>query len=370
MHTQTVRAGDSGLEHWADSQGLLKPVDNFFGEDDDSAPSDVLGLLGSLETVKDVVDRSASGSLGARILSRQADRLQRCALNPELMSIVRAKALQVTASCTAAALRYNAADAEQGLRVVETVGAQLLSPDTDDEFQSAIADSISDMTAHSAAAATAFVTSCPTALRALLTVALQPNNNSSSSPAALTKLTCTHALASLLGAERDLLRPQSAGGPFLGHEGEATFSKCLFEVLREARVTLMDALMESLRRQVVDFHVGAYRLLSTLVRRSWGVMEICSHRDFMNRLLDPASEASRQGAEFRYSVVTALYASVSESSPEVDKETFVLLASMEEALTTSRKQGPFGRGAGHSGAGAQNGSAVPTVLAERRGAGL
>lgn len=379
-------AGDPALAAWAEGQGLLRALDEFLPADRDEAPSDILGLLSAFEVVKDMVGQSKSGSLAARILTRQSDRLLRCALNGDMMAIVRGKAVQLAASCTVNSLQHCAADATNGLQLLEAVGHLLTPGQSEEELQAAIADALSDMTAHSAAAAAAFIISCPTALHALCTAALQHIRGSMATPAAAVKISAMHALASLLGASRDLLAI-APEGPTLGYDAEAKLSACVFSVLREGRWTLLDTFRDPLRRGgVTEYRVAAYRLLSAAVRRPWAVLELCTDRELMTQLLDPASETGVQGPEFRYAVVSALYASLLEFSsasagtgaaavavafpPESLQPALVVLSGWEAQIGASRARGPFGTGAGAPagvGRGSTGGHAIPTVMAERRG---
>ena len=78
-----------------------------------------------------------------------------------------------------------------------------------------------------------------------------------------------------------------------------------------AGATPAEVLQQQLEQPFPEQRVAVYRCLAALAARDWLAAQVCGQPQLLAFLLDPQSESSKQGCEWRYACVAALAATES-----------------------------------------------------------
>lgn len=93
--------------------------------------------------------------------------------------------------------------------------------------------------------------------------------------------------------------------------------------------------------------MAAYRCLAALAARDWAAGQACAHQGLLDFLVDPRSEASKQGCEWRHACVAALAATIRDvragglgaGGPHA-----ATLTAAAERVEAAARAGPYGAG--------------------------
>ncbi|KAL4857298.1 hypothetical protein ACK3TF_002584 [Chlorella vulgaris] len=109
-------------------------------------------------------------------------------------------------------------------------------------------------------------------------------------PSPAQRIAALHALAAVAGAERS-----GRSGKLLCEEAE--------DALREA---------QQLEQPFLEQRAAVYRCVVALAARDWLAGAVCGHTPLLAFLLNPQSESSKQGCEWRHACVCALAATIAD----------------------------------------------------------
>jgi hypothetical protein len=108
-------------------------------------------------------------------------------------------------------------------------------------------------------------------------------------------------------------------------------------------------LAQQLAQPFAEQRVAGYRCLAALAARDWAAGQVCGHAPLLDALLDPASESSKQGCEWRHACAAALSATISDVAAggigAGGPHAAALLAAAQRVAAAVRS-GPYGGGAG------------------------
>lgn len=79
-----------------------------------------------------------------------------------------------------------------------------------------------------------------------------------------------------------------------------------------AGATPAEVLQQQLEQPFPEQRVAVYRCLAALAARDWLAAQVCGQPQLLAFLLDPQSESSKQGCEWRYACVAALAATATD----------------------------------------------------------
>ncbi|KAK9825186.1 hypothetical protein WJX81_004947 [Elliptochloris bilobata] len=140
---------------------------------------------------------------------------------------------------------------------------------------------------------------------ALAAFALQDSGRTEERTAAL------HALATAGGAERagGVAAALAARRAALVPPAEAALRGAVFRAAaaRAGAPTPAEPLLAALRQPDLELRVAAYRMVLALGLRPWGVVAVGEHAGLRERLLDSRAESARQGCEWRFAALQALF---------------------------------------------------------------
>lgn len=94
--------------------------------------------------------------------------------------------------------------------------------------------------------------------------------------------------------------------------------------------------------------MAVYRFLAAGVVRDWMAAQVCGHPSLLSFLLDPQSEHSKQGCEWRHACVQALAATAGDvvaGSMGAGGPHHAALAAAVERVQAAERAGPYGSGA-------------------------
>ncbi|KAK9806884.1 hypothetical protein WJX72_006195 [[Myrmecia] bisecta] len=123
------------------------------------------------------------------------------------------------------------------------------------------------------------------------------------------RIAALHALASIAGCERAGAEPVAAR-VLMSAGAEAHLQEEVYAAAAEGAGAPSpgEVISRFLDQPFLELRVATYRATSALVLRVWGAGEVCRKTELLNFLCNPGSETSRQGCEWRYACVKALWA--------------------------------------------------------------
>lgn len=71
-------------------------------------------------------------------------------------------------------------------------------------------------------------------------------------------------------------------------------------------------MQQQLEQPFLEQRVAVYRCLAALAARDWAAGQVASHAPLLSFLLNPQSESTKQGAEWRHATVAALSSTCSD----------------------------------------------------------
>lgn len=76
--------------------------------------------------------------------------------------------------------------------------------------------------------------------------------------------------------------------------------------------TPADVVQQQLEQPFLEQRVAVYRCVAALAARGWAAGQVCGSAPLLAFLLDPQSESSKQGCEWRHACVAALAATIAD----------------------------------------------------------
>lgn len=127
----------------------------------------------------------------------------------------------------------------------------------------------------------------------------------------------------------------------------APTARCAGAAASSPGATPADVLLHQLGQPFLEQRVAVYRCLAALVARDWAAGLVCAHAPLLAFLLDPASEASKQGCEWRHACVAALAATIEDvraGGLGADGPHVAALTAAAERVEAAARAGPYGAG--------------------------
>lgn len=139
-----------------------------------------------------------------------------------------------------------------------------------------------------------------------------------------------HALASIAGSER-------TEGPLLNSQAEEMLRDLIFTGIDSSSRRSLSELIQWLLQQAYETRVAVYRLIVPFAARSWFLLDICSNKEIVNFLVDPQSEQSKEGMEWRHACCVA----ISSSLQKFDQAMQTKLQEVLEKFQAAVMRGPY-----------------------------
>ncbi len=111
--------------------------------------------------------------------------------------------------------------------------------------------------------------------------------------------------------------------------------------------TPAEAFVQQLGQPFLEQRVAVYRCLAALAARDWAAGQACAHSPLLDHLLDPTTEASKQGCEWRHACVVALAATIEDvraGGLGADGPHAAALTAAADRVEAAARAGPYGAG--------------------------
>ncbi|KAL4441281.1 hypothetical protein ABPG77_011518 [Micractinium sp. CCAP 211/92] len=163
-------------------------------------------------------------------------------------------------------------------------------------------------------------------------------------PSPAQRVAALHALATLAGAER-----AGRSGKLCSPAAEAALRVAVFEGAAASApgATPAGAFVQQLGQPFLEQRVAVYRCLAALAARDWAAGQACAHSPLLDHLLDPTTEASKQGCEWRHACVVALAATIEDvraGGLGADGPHAAALTAAADRVEAAARAGPYGAG--------------------------
>ncbi|KAL4452301.1 hypothetical protein ABPG75_007963 [Micractinium tetrahymenae] len=163
-------------------------------------------------------------------------------------------------------------------------------------------------------------------------------------PSPAQRVAALHALAAVAGAER-----MGRSGKLCSLAAEAALRVAVFEgaAASSPGATPAEVLLQQLGQPFQEQRVAVYRCLAALAARDWAAGQVCAHAPLLAFLLDPKSEVSKQGCEWRHACVSALAATIEDvraGGLGADGPHAAVLTAAAERVEAAVRAGPYGAG--------------------------
>lgn len=145
------------------------------------------------------------------------------------------------------------------------------------------------------------------------------------------QLAALHALGDICGANR------SEDKMLLTDAAEKCLRQLFYARAASSAKLTPSGLLLSVLQQEPEKRIAAYRLISTLVVRPWGLMEVCSKPEIITIVTEANTEASKIGMEAGFHCCAAISKALSRSNMLYDSTTAEIAAKVHEAV----RRGPY-----------------------------
>uniref|UniRef100_A0A0D6R1H0 ARM repeat superfamily protein n=1 Tax=Araucaria cunninghamii TaxID=56994 RepID=A0A0D6R1H0_ARACU len=284
--------------------------------------SDMLAILNALEVLYEL----AASPNGVKYLltKNMLQRLASTISNSSVDSILRSRAIMISARLLSLDIVYSAVDELDVKNVIQAIDMDLevLKSTESDEHEVAL-NALGQIGMVKMGAELLLGNTCPTARHVVNAVSPHQWRN--------IKLAGTHALASISGIER------TQSTILLNDQAESCLRNLIYTLAGNSSKLSPSGLFLSLLQQEPEIRLAAYRLIAGLVTRSWCLWEVCSKPDIVNLVTDPHAETTKEGMELRHSCCVAINNSLMASDYRND----AAFSQVAEKLQVAVRNGPY-----------------------------